>query len=496
MADEEHVAPPQPSLFFELLKILGYIALIPFIFLFKMFNHTKKSPSWYYAFVFGSGNLSLNGWGVSRGLVLSLTFIGLLLALANTVPHFIVFFVTWFFGLAPIWLPLGLAVIANFVWIHYVRELYISGQDFILLEIKIPREIMKSPRAMELAITSLYHAGSESSYAARFWRGQVRTWFSLELVSIGGSVHFYICGAKRFRTLIEAAMYAQFPEIEIHEVEDYAKKFEYSPEHNALYFAEFTYSRKDEHGKTDTYQIKSYIDFELDKDPKEEFKIDPLAQVLEFMSSMQSHEQMWFQILIRAPGKEGVLTRYNDRGEAWIGQIDAEIQQIKIDAMKNPKYPDDDKKESQSARLTTEQQDRMKHLERHKSKTHFEVAIRGVFLADNRYGSLRGQLISTFRDIFRPFASHHLNKITATQGLDFEFPWQDVGNRLKNNRCVRFFDAYRRRSAFYPPWEIQTHIMTVEALASIFHFPSSGIKTPGIQRIASKKSEPPMNLPM
>ncbi|MDB5188335.1 MAG: hypothetical protein JWO50_855 [Candidatus Kaiserbacteria bacterium] len=500
MADEEHAQPPQPSFLIEFLKILLIIVLFPFIILFKMFNHTKKNPSWYHKFVFGELKIggqewSINGWNISRGLVLGITFFGLILAFAAVTPHFFVFAVTWIVGLAPIWLPLTLAVVAMFVWVHYVRELYISAQGFILLEIKIPREITKSPRAMEMVLTSLYHAGSETTYGARFWRGSVRTWFSLEMVSIGGNIHFYVWGAGRFRSLIEAAFYAQFPEIEIHEVEDYAKKFEYNSEYHRLYYIEYQYNRPDSsaHHYKDTYQLKSYIDFELDKDPKEEFKVDPLAQVLELMGTTKSHEQMWIQIMIRAEAAEGALIR---TGRNWPAQIDEEIRQIKIESMVNPKYPDDNTKESSTARLTTEQQDRMKHLERHKSKTHFQTSIRGVFFGDERYGQFNGQLISSFREIYRVFDSAHLNKLRPTNGLDFDYPWQDIGGRVKIERSRRFFDAYQRRSSFYPPWEIDNRIMTTEALATIFHFPSSSIKTPGIQRIAAKKAEPPINLPM
>jgi hypothetical protein len=502
MADEEKEQPPQPSFIVEFLKIILFIVLSPFIILFKMFNHTKKNPSWYHKFVFGEFRIggqdwSIAGWAISRGLVLGITFLGLLLAFAAVTPNFIVFAVTWIVGLAPLWLPLTLSVVAMFVWVHYVRELYISAQGFILLEIKIPREITKSPRAMELALTSLYHAGSETTYGGRFWRGSVRTWFSLELVSLGGNIHFYVWGAGRFRTLIEAALYAQFPEIEIHEVEDYAKKFEYNSEYHRLYYIEFQYKPDNSsHHYKDTYQLKSYVDFELDKDPKEEFKVDPLAQVLEFMGSIKSYEQMWIQIMIRAESAEGVLKR---TGSSWTSHMDEEVRQIKIEALKDPRSPDDPSKyskDSSTGRMTTEQQDRMKHLERHKSKTHFQTAIRGVFFGDERYGQFNGQFISSFRELYRVFDSSSYNKLRPANGLDFDYPWQDIGGRVRIERSRRFFDAYQRRSSFYPPWEIDHRVMTTEALATIFHFPSSSIKTPGIQRIAAKKAEPPINLPI
>ncbi len=40
-------------------------------------------------------------------------------------------------------------------------------------------------------------------------KGQVRTWFSLELVSIGGEIHFFIWGRRKFADLIETQIYSQ-----------------------------------------------------------------------------------------------------------------------------------------------------------------------------------------------------------------------------------------------------------------------------------------------
>ena len=60
---------------------------------------------------------------------------------------------------------------------------------------------------------------------------------------------------------------------------------------------------------------------------------------------------------------------------------------------------------------------------------------------------------------------------------------------------ARFFDAYRRRCAFHTPWVVPHHVMTNEAIATIWHPPSATVMAPGLERIASTKSEPPPNLP-
>ncbi len=44
------------------------------------------------------------------------------------------------------------------IWVHYVQQDFISGIEFIVLEVIPPREVLRSPKAMELFITNaLYH---------------------------------------------------------------------------------------------------------------------------------------------------------------------------------------------------------------------------------------------------------------------------------------------------------------------------------------------------
>jgi len=38
------------------------------------------------------------------------------------------------------------------LWLHYVQQDFISGIDFVLLEIVPPREVLRNPKAMELFI--------------------------------------------------------------------------------------------------------------------------------------------------------------------------------------------------------------------------------------------------------------------------------------------------------------------------------------------------------
>jgi hypothetical protein len=78
---------------------------------------------------------------------------------------------------------------------------------------------------------------------------------------------------------------------------------------------------------------------------------------------------------------------------------------------------------------------------------------------------------------------------------DFDYPWQDFRDFRWNLVTRRYIDMMRRRSFFYTPWTTKAQIMSTEMMATLYHYPSSVIKSPGITRIPSKKAEPPPNLP-
>src|SRR3989344_5270797 len=92
----------------------------------------------------------------------------------------------------PLWLPILLGYMFWETWMRYIRYLFFVNTKVILLEVRLPREIMKSPQAMELALNGFYITSGESTWINRYWEGKTRPWFSLEIVSMGGYVKFMI----------------------------------------------------------------------------------------------------------------------------------------------------------------------------------------------------------------------------------------------------------------------------------------------------------------
>jgi hypothetical protein len=401
---------------------------------------------------------------------------------------------------SPIILTFGLFLIFWDVWVRYIRAEFFYKEKTLLLEILLPKETMKSPAAMELFLTALHQTGGEGSWYDVYWLGKTRPWFSLELVSIEGQVHFYIWTRAAMKNFIESSLYAQFPGIEVHEVDDYAKAVHFDPEKMGIWGCEFKYA------KGNAYPIKTYVDYGLDKDPKEEYKVDPLAPMLEYLGSIGANQQVWIQFIVRAhkddQKKAGHLWKTVD---LWKEEAEGEVHKIlgRDPKTRTSKGADDDSGMSSIVRLSPGETDTVEAIGRAMSKLGFDVGIRGMYIAnkDSFVGTNIPGLISSFKQ----FNTENLNGFKIKIGVwstAFGDPWQDF-KKIRENRMLHvLLETYKRRMYFYPPYRYKGNskgkilVMNTEELATVFHFPGQVAATPTLARIPSKKSQAPANLPI
>lgn len=430
-----------------------------------------------------------DGFGVSRCLFLSILFWGMMGILSIQIVNLPLFTLQWLIGTAPIWAPLMGIAVAWKVWMWYIQGQFLAKRKTVLLEVKFPRDLVRSPRAMDNALSKLWIDSGETTFFNTAWQGQHRPYFSLEMVSFGGEIHFYIWTWDNWRGVVEAMMYAYYPEVEIVEAEDYASKFRYDPDKHECFPTDWRYEPRN-----DAYPIKTYIEFELDKDPKEEYKIDPLAPMLEAMSNLRPDEQIWIQIIIqmskdkrRKPG--GKWWELEDR---YTGIVKDEIDHIR----KTESGGDDRNDWRKSSRIAVYRvQEQMRVLDRAFGKHVFRVGVRGVYISDPDKFGAGGY--TRMRWIWRPVGNiQYLNQLRPRRWANpFDYAWQDWADIRWTLMIRRFMDAYRRRSYFYSPWIIPHNLMTTEVIATLWHPPSRAIVTPGLERIPAKKAEPPPNLP-
>ena len=385
------------------------------------------------------------------------------------------------------WLPVLLIAVSITLWIKYVRYVFLYKQKKILLEIKVPQEINKSPAAMEIFLSALYQRGA-ATYLDTYFGGKVPPWFSLELVSVGGQVHMYIWTWEKYRKIVEHQLYAQYPNLEIYETEDYTMGVPHDPENWPMWSTYFKFTQ------ADAFPIQTYIDYGLDKDPDDEVKIDPMTAVLEYLGSLGKGEQVWIQILIQANKKEGLQEGRLIKKPDWTDGVKKEIEKIK--AISKGEGEGEDRKSGRF--LTKGEQDTLSALERSLSKPAFDCAIRGVYIAEK--SAFNPDNIPGLIGTFRQYSSNTLNGLKLGKFTDFDYPWQDF-MRMRRSKIERqFLEAYKMRSFHQDPYKHfkqKPIVLTTEELATMFH-PTSGIavQTPTFQRIPSKKAEAPANLPI
>ena len=135
-------------------------------------------------------------------------------------------------------------------------------------------------------------------------------------------------------------------------------------------------------------------------------------------------------------------------------------------------------------------------IDRSISKHPFDVGIRAIYIAKKDF--FDGANIGGILGSMKQFSSEHLNGIKPAGPWmrTLKYPWQDYKDFRRNRKSREVLALYKRRAYFYPPYVGKKMVMNTEELATIFHFPGPVAGTPALERVPSKKSQAPANLPI
>jgi len=408
-----------------------------------------------------------------------------------------------------LWFPIILGVIFWHFWMQWRQGLYCAQQDWSLLEISIPRDVYKSPEAMEMVFNTLNDSSGVGTRWKKYITGAVPHTFSLEIVSIEGSIYFFIRTQSKFKELIKNQVYSQYPKAEVNEVDDYTRYIgDYTQKQDAweLFGVEFELTAND------AYPIKTYVDYGLDKavgSLDEEQKIDPITATLEYLGSLRKDEQVWLQMIVRSdkwsPWRKEALSEINrimgreskSKSKGFVGTFSDEL---KFAATGNVAGGPSGEKDVSTLKLTYGEQEAMKAIDRSLQKHAFEVGFRAMYIA--RPDAFRPANIAGLIGSVRQYGSANLNGFKPGFKTNFDYKYQDIsGNRLKGLKN-KFFDNYINRSYFYDvkldraEKEKKPFVLTAEELATMFRFPGRVSETVTLERIEATKAEPPTNLPI
>lgn len=402
---------------------------------------------------------------------------------------------TWWF-----WLFFPFLRLFQSLLLFWRQEEYKAEVEYVVLEIKIPREILKSPKSMEqifLIISSLYNVPTTAK--AKYYEGEITVTFGFEMVSLGGQVHFYVRTPKKHKAVVESAFFSYYPDVELVEAPDYTGRFPQSSEE--MYRSGLkVWGIEMFLAQNSLYPIKSYAQFES---ASEEKQLDPISSFLEVLGKAKPHEIFGIQILA-VPAEPKWAEEYGD---------DLEDIRKKVSGSQPPAAAGGTDTATNAAWSPQPTKfEVLKAIEQNLTKPAFEVVIRLLYLAPEDNFSeafFRSGIVSAFNQ----YAAVNLNAFRQNFGVGTNTgiwypPYIFPEKRVEYRRQRMLFNYIKREmpqelwigklltSHFYN-WNFasKSFYLNVEGLATIFHLPPAIVLTaPHIERIESHKAGPSAGL--
>lgn len=405
-----------------------------------------------------------------------------------------------------IWMPFILAVIFFYSWMYYIQRFYWRNLEWIILEVKPPPDIDKTPKNMEQIFAGLWGSfGTIANKYQKYVKGVMQDYFSFEIVGINGEVHFYLRTLRKYRNLVEAQIYSQYPQAEIKEIdEDYIHRIPADvPNKNwDLWGCRLFLS------KGNAYPIRTY-NFFLDQAKTDEPFLDPVAALMEFMGKLKEGEQIWVQVLFRPitddwrweaikmanaligkkpePATEGVI-KLDIR--TWWESFREVFYEFVLDKKAPPitGAVDPNAPRSWAQFLSPGEKEVVQGIEEKASKKGFSCKVQWAYIAKRNVFS--SGAISATMGIFNQFAHLNMNTFApdAATMTKANYAFAKFRKAFKQRKLLRLL---RSRSF----WE-RGYILNIEELASVYHFPTVAVKAPVTPYIEVKKGGPPIDLPL
>lgn len=390
-----------------------------------------------------------------------------------------------------------------FLLLYVIKEFYASRRQdiatknwkWVLLAVDIPAMNVQTPLAVEQMFAHLAGALDSPSLLDKLHKGHKQRFYSFEIISIEGYIQFLVRTEVMLRDLVETAIYAQYAEAEIIEVEDYTKTVpdKFPNKDFDMWAADFGLA------ENEALPIRTYREFEHSISKDTVLK-DPMGTFLESFSRIGPGEQMWFQIIVEPTDnswKEKAIAKIKD----VIGDTSAKVSKDTVfDSISNSaisilettgdhifgreagekKEVKKDGPPNKLGSMTPGQVAMVEDMEKKISKIGMKTKMRGVYVAR--------------KEVFKPERGVHAMIGAINQ---FNIPSENSlvptsGSKTNENK-TQLMTAFKKRKMKMGG---KPFIFNIEELATVWHFPMSHVKTPLLQKAEGKRAEPPAGLPV
>jgi len=383
------------------------------------------------------------------------------------------------------------------VYMNSIQTKYVLAIKWTFLRIKVPEENQRNPRSMEEAFNAMHGIEKKPDLLEIYLDGFIQTWLSLEMRGTAEGMSFIMRVPTPNVPLVQAAIYAQYPDAEIEEVPDYATAYPIArlEKDFDLWGTEMILA------KDSNYPIKSYIDFE-DTFAEESRFVDSVAAISEVLGNLKPGEEIWMQITARP----AILEEWREKGQnlalklagrevvvkkSFFGKF-MEVFGDTVHAILTSGTQEDNKKDSKSdmgiLKLTPGEVDKVKAIQRNSTKAAYESQIRIMYIAALPVFSRRLRAAAML-GLFRQYMG--ANSFRLNSRFNTSRPVYGFVNRRRMWRKKRLLRRYQQRY-----FAEKGYVLNVESLATLYHFPVEYSKAPAIERSRAKRGEAPHNVPL
>jgi hypothetical protein len=290
----------------------------------------------------------------------------------------------------------------------------------VLLEVRVPSTNEWEIGVAERMFSNLYGIGGLGKGLKKYIT--VNNCVSFEIVGLPGEIRFYVYTPKKFVDLVEKQILGAYQDADISVVEEYnifAKDCKVAYTSLELTDAEY-------------YPLKV----------AEDFKGDPLGNMLSVVSKMGENEGMMIQIVVAPAGSD-----WQKRGSKFVRSVEAN-------------NADPEKKKMKVS------QEQLQSISKKTSKIGFYTSIRIVASAPEK--EIAEMHVDNVVGAFEQFSNPGIN----------DFKKKDAS---KHSQEEFMYNVLYRRM----PLKVKS-VLNIEELATIYHFPSKEITLPYINWLRSK----------
>ncbi len=392
------------------------------------------------------------------------------------------------------------------VYLDYIQTEFAKKTKYTLLAIDVPKENEQTPKAVEHIFSHFHGIQKNPNAKAKYLEGFVQPTISVELISIDGYIQYLVRTPTASRDLVEAAIYAQYPNAELTEVEDYTEGFKSvfpNPDYN-MWGGEIVFTN------ADAYPIRTYPSWEHSLT---QTFLDPMASLLEIMNRLQAGEQIWLQFVLaptsgsdfKKKGLEVINKLIGAKAKKKVSKLEEFMQvpgnialgtwntltnTLITPVEAGPAAKKDTKDVPNQLQYTPPHVRAVVEAIGVKiSKLAFETKFRFVYMA--KPDIFNGNRIAGVLGAMKQFGTMDMNGFkphkTMKTARDYGFVERRV-NQLRRLILAQY--KHRSMSGGNPI------TMNIEELASIWHFPVITVKAPLVQKMDAKRGEPPTSLPI